>query len=161
MQCISYCSTDTGNCILTLIFAKDIFCLQARLWLCPSGLKEIIFGLPVFDDIATRFKAQLSLADSSRSNTEAINDFRGMENSWVVPTDLPQSKRVANDLSDTITLHFPLESDRKLDAFQYVATNCAVHTYDNSCSYDRLSLDITTWNQILQNHTVSFKTVKK
>ncbi|GBN23106.1 hypothetical protein AVEN_232587-1 [Araneus ventricosus] len=60
-----------------------------------------------------------------------------MENSWAVPTHLLQSEGVANDLSDTIASDFPLESERKLDVFQYVATNWAVHTYDNSCSYNR------------------------
>ncbi|GBO31417.1 hypothetical protein AVEN_272048-1 [Araneus ventricosus] len=62
-----------------------------------------------------------------------------MENSWAVPTHLLQSEGVANDLSDTIASDFPLESERKLDVFEYVATNWAVHTYDNSCSYNRIS----------------------
>ncbi|GBN02454.1 hypothetical protein AVEN_141617-1 [Araneus ventricosus] len=77
-------------------------------------------------------------SNKCQNDTEAINDFRGMENSWAVPTDLPPSERVANDLS--IAWHFPFESDRKLDVFEYVATNWAVHTYDNSCSYDRYHL---------------------
>ncbi|GBM92501.1 hypothetical protein AVEN_7874-1 [Araneus ventricosus] len=68
-------------------------------------------------------------SNKCQSDTEAINDFRGMENSWAVPTHLMQSEGVAND--------FPLESERKLDVFEYVATNRAVHTYDNSCSYNR------------------------
>ncbi|GBN53023.1 hypothetical protein AVEN_27659-1, partial [Araneus ventricosus] len=59
-----------------------------------------------------------------------------MENSWAVPTHLLQNEGVANDLSDTIASDFPLESERKLDVFEYVATNWAVHTYDNSCSYN-------------------------
>ncbi|GBN87057.1 hypothetical protein AVEN_110475-1 [Araneus ventricosus] len=59
-----------------------------------------------------------------------------MENSWAVPTHLLQSEGVANDLSDTIASDFPLESERKLDVFEHVATNWAVHTYDNSCSYN-------------------------
>ncbi|GBM73150.1 hypothetical protein AVEN_30041-1 [Araneus ventricosus] len=89
------------------------------------------------------FKARCTLADlvvgsnKCQSDTEAINDFRGMENGWAVPTHLLQSEGVANDLSDTIASDFPLESERKLDVFEYVATNWAVHTYDNSCSYNR------------------------
>ncbi|GBM15377.1 hypothetical protein AVEN_168075-1, partial [Araneus ventricosus] len=67
-------------------------------------------------------------SNKCQSDTEAINDFWGMENSWAVPTDIPQSERVANGLSDTIAWHFPLESDRKLEVFQYVATNWAVHS---------------------------------
>ncbi|GBL83222.1 Alpha-N-acetylglucosaminidase [Araneus ventricosus] len=87
--------------------------------------------------------ARCTLADlvvgsnKCQSDTEAINDFRGMENSWTVPTHLLQSEGVANDLSDTIASDFPLELERKLDVFEYVATNWAVHTYDNSCSYNR------------------------
>ncbi|GBN45773.1 hypothetical protein AVEN_104007-1 [Araneus ventricosus] len=76
-------------------------------------------------------------SNKCQSDTEAINDFRGMENSWAVPTHLLQSEGVANDLSDTIVSDFPLESKRKLDVFEYVATNWAVHTYDNSWSYNR------------------------
>ncbi|GBN97228.1 hypothetical protein AVEN_82098-1 [Araneus ventricosus] len=76
-------------------------------------------------------------SNKCQSDTEAINDFRGMENRWAVPTHLLQSEGVANDLSDTIASDFPLESERKLDVFEYVATNWAVHTYDNSCSYNR------------------------
>ncbi|GBM35896.1 hypothetical protein AVEN_6433-1, partial [Araneus ventricosus] len=76
-------------------------------------------------------------SNKCQSDTEAINDFRGMENSWAVPTHLLQSEGVANDLPDTIASDFPLESERKLDVFEYVATNWAVHTYDNSCSYNR------------------------
>ncbi|GBM51559.1 hypothetical protein AVEN_184883-1 [Araneus ventricosus] len=88
-------------------------------------------------------EARCTLADlvvgsnKCQSDTEPINDFRGMENSWAVPTHLLQSEGVANDLSDTIASDFPLESERKLDVFEYVATNWAVHTYDNSCSYNR------------------------
>ncbi|GBM69418.1 hypothetical protein AVEN_261265-1 [Araneus ventricosus] len=79
-------------------------------------------------------EARCTLADlvvgsnKCQSDTEAINDFRGMENSWAVPTHLLQSEGVANDLSDTIASDFPLESERKLDVFEYVATNWAVHT---------------------------------
>ncbi|GBO03680.1 hypothetical protein AVEN_169721-1 [Araneus ventricosus] len=80
-------------------------------------------------------------SNKCQSDTEAINDFRGMENSWAVPTHLLQSEGVANDLSDTIASDFPLESERKLDVFQYVATNWAVHTYDNSWSYNRSYYD--------------------
>ncbi|GBL71152.1 hypothetical protein AVEN_161345-1 [Araneus ventricosus] len=99
---------------------------------------------------AKLFKARCTLADSvvgsnkCQSDTEAINDFRGMENSWAVPTHLLQSEGVANDLSDTIASDFPLESERKLDVFEYVATNWAVHTYDNSCSYNRQGLASTS-----------------
>ncbi|GBN73976.1 hypothetical protein AVEN_180671-1 [Araneus ventricosus] len=67
-----------------------------------------------------------------------------MENSWAVPTHLLQSEGVTNDLSDTIASDFPLESERKLDVFEYVATNWAVHTYDNSCSYNSRSVYMCT-----------------
>ncbi|GBM60421.1 Cytochrome P450 4V2 [Araneus ventricosus] len=92
--------------------------------------------------VRSKPKARCTLADlvvgsnKCQSDTEAINDFKGMENSWAVPTHLLQSEGVANDLSDTIASDFPLESERKLDVFEYVATNWAVHTYDNSCSYN-------------------------
>ncbi|GBN28798.1 hypothetical protein AVEN_15183-1 [Araneus ventricosus] len=75
-----------------------------------------------------------------------------MENSWGVPTDIPESERFANDLSDIIAWHFPSNRTGNWTSFstwqptgQYTLATIREVTIGIIRYYGMESLSLTLW----------------